>query len=404
MWRQGQRRDGVILSGGGAYAAYEVGVMKALFRGLSPAIGGRPVTPQVVAGTSAGAFNATLLADRFERGAPAAVEEMERVWLEKVANDAARCANGVYRWRANLLNFFDLRCFLADPARFVAERLEDTLFLARSAVERTAAFFASSAAIEVRFLELLDLSNAISTAPFPLLIDGVIDFGRVRSSALAVQVTATNWRTGALRLFTNQDMTDAAGSLIVRASSAIPGIFPPVDIPPDVFIDGGVLLNTPLAPAIAAGATDLYVIYLDPDISRIPIADLATTVGTLQRTFAISWAARVNEDIAHATRINRGLAVLAKLAQEGVAEAEAEPRLRELTEVVATIRARRAAGRPLRPLVIHRFHPPELLGDAFGMLDFDRRMLERLIEQGYRDALAHDCSTEQCVSAEGLAA
>ena len=55
------RKHAVILSGGGASGAYEVGVLKGLFAGDSPATNYTPLMPDVFAGTSIGAYNASLL-------------------------------------------------------------------------------------------------------------------------------------------------------------------------------------------------------------------------------------------------------------------------------------------------------------------------------------------------------
>ena len=46
----------VVLSGGGAYGAYEVGVMKALLGGEMKGAGYRPLDPEVFTGTSVGSF------------------------------------------------------------------------------------------------------------------------------------------------------------------------------------------------------------------------------------------------------------------------------------------------------------------------------------------------------------
>ena len=54
-------KTAMVLSGGGAYAAYGVGVMRALFAGESPATGHTPLDPGIYAGASAGAFNAAYM-------------------------------------------------------------------------------------------------------------------------------------------------------------------------------------------------------------------------------------------------------------------------------------------------------------------------------------------------------
>ena len=65
-------------------------------------------------------------------------------------------------------------------------------------------------------------------------------------------------------------MSDYLGPRAILASAAIPGFFPPTEVGAQPFVDGGVVLNTPLLPAIDARADILHVIYMDPDVSNIP--------------------------------------------------------------------------------------------------------------------------------------
>ena len=69
----------LVLSGGAAYAAYEVGVMKALLLGDSPATGYTPMRLSILSGTSAGAFNAAVLLSGGNDLA-SAVSQLEDVW------------------------------------------------------------------------------------------------------------------------------------------------------------------------------------------------------------------------------------------------------------------------------------------------------------------------------------
>jgi NTE family protein len=91
--------SGVVLSGGGANGAYEIGVLKALFRGESPANGHRPLEPGVIAATSIGAFNSTVLLSNHTDSWSRAVEALEKVWLEQVSLSGTASRNGVFRLR-----------------------------------------------------------------------------------------------------------------------------------------------------------------------------------------------------------------------------------------------------------------------------------------------------------------
>lgn len=393
MRRNGRPAEAVILSGGGAYAAYEIGVLRALFAGRCPATGHRPIDVQIVTGTSAGAFNSALLVCHGRRSALEAIDRIERIWLDQVCQGA--CGNGIFRWRGSPLNFFDAECFAADPLGYLRDRADDAGFFAASFLERTGILTGSSDhSLERRVLEVLDFSNLIDTGRFPGLVRRVVDFEAIHRSPRKLQVVATNWRTGELRVFENLDVDERSGPLIIAASCAIPGIFPPVEIPPEIFSDGGLVMNTPLSPALREGADVLHVVYLDPDVRHIPLSDLQTTLNTLQRSFSIAVAHTFNRDIETARAINLGIELLEDPAlASDIPEAEA----RHFIRVAPAIRERLARGRPLRRVTIHRYHPRDLLGGALDVLSFEPEMVRRLIERGYDDAVRHDCAASGCV-------
>ncbi len=397
MTQRDGESHGLILSGGGAFAAYEIGVLKALFTGSSPATGYRPSDFHVVTGTSSGAFNGAMLVSRWEADPRDAIAAMERVWLHEVASNMGGCnANGVFRWRGNPLNFFDVQCLFSHPLEFFRDRLLDTAFFTQQFVDRALLFARSRASFDHRLFELFDFSALISNTPFPNLLRRTVQLENIRRSPKVLQIAATNWETGEVKLFGNQDMTEEEGDLIIMGSSAIPGFFSPVLIPPEPYVDGGLLMNTPLSPAIHSGATVLHTIYMDPDVSNIPLSALQTTLGTLQRTFSIAMAAAFNRDIEMAKRINQGLGLL----QRGDRSHLAIDQARALVEFATEIVQRHHDMEPYRQLTIHRYHPSDLLGSTLGILAFERPTVEKLIDRGYRDAVLHDCGASGCVLPE----
>lgn len=389
------RHNALVLSGGGAFAAYEVGVLKALLTGAAPFTRHRRIDPDIVTGTSAGSYNGALLVSRWAMDPADAIADIERIWFEEVATHA--CGNGVFRWRGNPLNLFDPACFLQNPARFFWLRVEDAAFFTRSLFTRVGSFVRSTEPLEQRFLDLLNVSNLISTAPFPELIRRTVDFEAIRRSDIKFQAISTDWRSGHLVEFENDDLNQERGPLIIMASSAIPGIFPAVDIPPSIFVDGGVLMNTPLAPAIRAGATHIHVVFLDPEIPRIPLTGQETTLSSLQRSLAISWAAVINRDIENAETTNRAIDLWQRKEHGG----EAAPMAKGAAARVSEVFGQLEAGRPLRRIAIHRYRPRELLGGPLGMLNFSARQTRALIDRGYHDAVHHDCAHEGCVLPSG---
>ncbi len=85
--------------------------------------------------------------------------------------------------------------------------------------------------------------------PFELLEDAVIP----------VEVAATSLTDGRERWFTRGSAVEA-----VLASTAMPAIYPPVEIDGERFIDGGVVDNVPIQRAIDAGATRIVVLLCAP--------------------------------------------------------------------------------------------------------------------------------------------
>jgi NTE family protein len=102
-------------------------------------------------------------------------------------------------------------------------------------------------------------------------------------------VVAANLRTGKERCFTTGPIAPA-----ILASSALPGVFPPVAVDGELYVDGGVVNNVPISRAVEMGATKIYVLTtgtrdLDGPIRR--------PYEVLLRAFAYSRAARIDLDL-----------------------------------------------------------------------------------------------------------
>ena len=83
-------KHAVILSGGGADGAYEVGVMKALFSGQSPATAFRPLVPDILTGTSIGSYNAAFLVSQWQTYGSAAIANLEQILAQRLEQQSAR--------------------------------------------------------------------------------------------------------------------------------------------------------------------------------------------------------------------------------------------------------------------------------------------------------------------------
>jgi predicted acylesterase/phospholipase RssA len=424
------RKHAVILSGGGAKGAYEIGVMKALFPGYVRSISdGKEINPLVYTGTSVGSYNAAYLASRPGRDAKTAVAELEDIWRNRIASSYRR-PNGVLRFRANPFEGMALDRLLADPLAPAKNALNDAAFFAKESIERAQGFFASKEKLTRRAIQLVDFSALVCMDPLLNLIQDTINLREIRASQdRALVVAATNWEEGSVKLFGNLEpkgalaglcgLDDKTGHLAIQASTAIPGVFPPVEINHTKYVDGGLLLNTPLAAALDAlrarapheDGYVLHVIYLDPDLRDVPLGQGTNTLDALNRLTALAFASQVNRDIKQAKHINQSLELLRSVESR---RSETMPTAMGTGEAGPDV-ARRAAAmagsalddaqRPFRafvkdehrPVTIHRYHPCSMLGGIFGLLAFEADYVGALIEQGFQDAVTHDCDESGCI-------
>ncbi|MES1241633.1 MAG: patatin-like phospholipase family protein [Acidobacteriota bacterium] len=385
----GNGRDtAIVLSGGGAKGAYELGVMRALFEGASPASGHRPVEAQIFTGTSVGGYNASFLASQGGVASIAALDRLEGIWRKRIAKTPETCGNGIYRVRGLPLQGLDPGC-LERPLDTLLEWANDGLFFANYAVVRGLNLLSSQAPLRARLAEAIDVSAFFSTRPFESLITKTIDLDALRVSDKQLVIAASNWLAGTLRLFSKEEIASPLGHLRIEASASIPGMFPPVVIEGVPYADGGVLLNTPLRPAIRLGAEVIHVIYLDPLIEKIPFPQLPNTFDTLYRLYAIGLAANMKNDILTAQEINASL----QLAQGGAEREEPDRGIRLAHRVVE--RARQ--GRPYKWVEVHRYRPTTDLGGGGGLLDFRSDFIDQTIRLGYQNAANHDCGAAGCL-------
>jgi predicted acylesterase/phospholipase RssA len=379
----------LILSGGGAQAAYEVGVMSGLLTGQSPATDYSPLDPAILIGTSAGSINAGLFLSSARAGAAEATNFMEQVWTEDMVTAPGKCGGGVYRLRAGARN---AACLFSHPWNSFANIADDSGVLARTALTRGINFLMSGGAPEQRALELVDLSALISIEPFVKLIHKRILLSEIRQSSSTLKIAATNWRTGEARIFDKLEMSDSIGYQILQASSALPGVFPPVEIEGDPYVDGGLVMNTPLKPAIDAGADTLHIICMDPDMSRVPLPRMPATAAVFSRSLEINFRTAMSQDIRYAAEVNHAIAVL----QERKPLSDTTVRggrhlLRETLKRITNPETKAAH----RSLTMHLYYPSG--GLNVGWLSFERDSIVRLIRRGREDAIHHDCVANRCV-------
>ena len=382
--RSRTEKHAVVLSGGGGFGAFEIGVLKTLFSGRSPATHGKQLSPEIFTGTSVGAYNAAILASKADLDMSAAVTHLEDLWVNRIAGDLGE--NGVMRIRGNPFPLFDPRNLLRNRFRPVVNVSADAAYLSLDTTKRLAHMVGSKESILHRTMAMFDLGSFISTGPLEHLIAETLSLAELRRSHRVLKIAATNWVSGQLRVFVHdparkeigwkerseEGLTEETWPDAVMASTAIPGVFPPVKIDNVPYVDGGVVMNTPLRPAIDAGATDIHLISLNPDASAIPaVGEPPNTMDIFERLLSLAVSATVDDDIESVRFINRVI--------------EGAPQKKN--------------GKHYREITVHRYNPEIDLGGMVGMLDFRRDRVRRRIDIGELAGVYHDCEQEGCVIA-----
>ena len=337
----------VILSGGGGYGAYEVGIMKALLGGEMAGAGYRRIEPGIFTGTSVGSFNAAMMVSQPGVASGQTAEALEHVWLKEVAGTDLRCGNGVFRFRGNALRLLEPAC-VAHPMGLLEQFGSDASFLVRSLFTSGVNALMTEGNLAARAFQFVDISALISVEPFHEMLTKTIRSENIRNSERQLRIVATNWETGEVKTFENNDVANEEfGPLIIMASAAIPGLFPPVEIGGDLYVDGGTVMNTPLKCALQAGATTLHVVYMDPDVGNIPVRRLMNSVDTFDRVFTIMLATKINEDIETAAWINQGIRTMEMVTRTGSAADLSSEELTAFVRVASQIEQRIKDGRQI---------------------------------------------------------
>lgn len=358
------KKTALVLSGGGARGAYQAGVLK----GLAEILPEKKKSPfQIISGVSAGAINTAKLACDIDSFANA-VEKLNYLWSQVTTEQV---------FKTEILSF-------------------NTLSLGLFGGKKK------------NFDSLLD------TSPLEQLLTDNCDFSKIKSHIKqghieSLIITANNYNTGSAVSFVQSSETDKIwkesrrvaqevqlNAKHIMASSAIPMLFPPIQIGKEFYGDGCVRNNTPCSPPIRMGAEKLFVIgvrsqsngsaettehsnsFAPPSIIRI--------INTLLNAVLLD---SVEQDVRRIQRINQFIEDATHGQKIDHTDLKAIPALCISPSEDIGVMAR-----------AHAHHLPRLLRmslSTFGSLDeaseiisyllFDAQFCRKLIDMGYHDAM-----------------
>src|ERR1700682_2067722 len=152
----------ITLSGGGAYGAFEVGVLKALMGGHAPVTDGQPLDPKIYTGPSAGGFIAAVLLSSEAEDPKGRIDHLEHIWFDEVCDSPERDGNGVYHIRGDVRRYLEPAWLARNPIGPFQQAIQEAGFIASDMLTRVTAFATSREPLERRTLEVFDLSSLIS--------------------------------------------------------------------------------------------------------------------------------------------------------------------------------------------------------------------------------------------------
>jgi len=358
------------MTGGGARAAYQVGVMRALYEMLPKSV--RNPFP-IICGTSAGAINAAVLAtdgSNFRRG----VRRLMTVWKNFHVNHVYRA---------------DAYGALANSARWMLAAV-------------------SAGRLSEGPVSLLD------NAPLARLLERHIDFPAIgrcveAGDLTAFAVTCSGYTSGQSVTFYQGHASLAGwerarrvgvatniGLSHLMASSALPFIFPPVHINREYFGDGSMRQVAPVSPALHLGADRLLVIGVgrqvrqaSPRIQTNGYPSLAQIAGHALNSIFLDG---LEVDLERLQRINRTLSAIPpeSLQAQGVPLRTVDFRVLTPSVPLSQIATQYAHELPrvIRMLLRTVGGMKQTGSNLLSYVLFEKAYCRALIQLGYKDTIA----------------
>jgi NTE family protein len=361
----------LVLPGGGARGAFQVGVLKAIAE-ILPSKACNPFP--IISGTSAGAVNSIVLASK-ARHYGIAVKELERVWGhfhsgQVFRTDSLTMLKSSLHWMAAIV--------LGGLIFGAPHSLLDNTPL-RSLLSRNIRFPRIQSSIDNGYLDAVAVTAAsYDSARSTTFFQGVSDkheWARTRRVGLRQELHLDH----------------------LMASIAVPMIFPPVSIDSEYFGDGAMRQATPLSPAIHLGADRILVIGVrdetadsgvDP-YSPQPFPSFAQIAGYMLDTLFMDG---LYSDLERMTRINQLIDSIEPVKRTGsfIMMRPIDTMIVVPSEDLRAVayRHRKDLPFPLRALLRGVAGSDPRKNRLLSFLLFERGYTQDLIDLGYKDAMA----------------
>lgn len=368
-------RYGLVLSGGGARAAYQAGVLQGISDILGTDFGTQPFP--VITGISAGAINAAFMAGAKDSFAEQTLK-LTDIWNELESEQV-------------------LRTDMVSLGKLGAGWIRDLSLGGMLGNSRS--------------------THLLDSTPLSHLLDKRIDFEQIQENIKlrrlhGIAVSATNYATGTSNAFFNSlEVKNWARSTRiglktdinldhVLASASIPFMFKPVRIDKSFYGDGGVRSNAPFSPAIHLGADRLVAISVryfrgvtetmemnqQQEMDSIALSDI---VGVMFNSLFLD---AIEFDYERLQRINDTVKILHEVEElRGRSHLKIIPTLLIRPSVDLGVLAARQFDRfphMLRYLLKGIGASRERGADLLSYIAFDKAYTSKLIEIGIKDAMS----------------
>lgn len=232
-----ENKVGLVLPGGGARGAYQIGVLK----GITEILADRAINPfSVISGTSVGAINASVIASKADSFVDA-VDLLNDIW-------GTFQTNRVYK-TDNLTMFKSSLHWLVT-------------LVSGGALVKNPKSLLNNSPLRTLLMESINLDHIRSN-----IDEGNLEAFAITAAGYSSRKSITFFQSNKKNInwekFRRQGVESKIGTDHLMASVALPLIFPAVKIDNEFFGDGAMRHATPLSPAIRLGAEKLLIITTD---------------------------------------------------------------------------------------------------------------------------------------------